>query len=352
MEKGKFLDTSSLNYRKEIKKKKIAGIIFARACCSIGIVIFHYCAHSKGNFKLLQNIANSSIGFMFVTSFFSISGFTLNYNYSSVLSVKKFYYKRWKSIFPPYYICFLYFYSKNVFYTHKLFYRGHWSKLLLTLIGLDGYFLYRTKTYYIVGEWFLGAIIMIYILYPLLSLLIRRNIYMIYFFFIFFYVFIYKVKYFVISDRRNIITCIASFYFGMNASKYRKFSIENKKILIISFLILLILCTVKTSSFILIYQIQGFCLFIILVQIGQYTFKKKMNSLIIGISNLSYSIYLFHHQIIIDMIRVNNPKEWYKHLFLLSITILLTIICAKIHIMVVDSITNNFIYKKFESIFI
>ena len=149
MEKEKYIDTRLIYDKKEIKRQNIPGIIFTRTCCSIGIVIHHYFVYSKGSFKLLQKTANSSFGFIFVTSFFCISGFILNYNYQKIVSVKKFYYKRWKSIFLPYYICFFYFYLKKVFQTHILFYRGHWSKLFLTLIGLDRYLLYRINTYYI-----------------------------------------------------------------------------------------------------------------------------------------------------------------------------------------------------------
>ena len=157
------------------KKQKIQGIIFARACCCIGIVINHYFCHSKGNFKILYNTANSSFGFMFVTSFFCISGVVLYYNYPKIKSVKRFYFKRWKSIYPSYYICFLYFFLRTAFNLKKLFFKGHWSKIFLTLIGMDGYLSYRIRTYYLIGEWFLGAIIIIYILYPLILCIVARN---------------------------------------------------------------------------------------------------------------------------------------------------------------------------------
>ena len=110
-----------------------------------------------------------------MTTFFCISGAVLNYNYSKILSFKGFYFKRWKSIFPSYYICFSYFYLRNVFDTRKLLYNDHWKTLFLTLVGLDGYLYYRIKSYYLVGEWFLGAIIIIYTLYPLLSWTIKKQ---------------------------------------------------------------------------------------------------------------------------------------------------------------------------------
>ena len=96
-------------------KKKFLGIIFTRAFCSIGIIIFHYFCHSKGTFKLFYNTANSCWGYLFVISFYSISGTVLYYNYFKIISLETFYYKRWKSIFPSYYLCFIYFFIKNVY---------------------------------------------------------------------------------------------------------------------------------------------------------------------------------------------------------------------------------------------
>ena len=124
----------------------------------------------------------------------------------------------------------------------------------------------------------------------------------------------------------------------------------NKKILIISLFVLVFLCLKKINSFIIIWQLQGFSLFIVLFHIGQYIMLTKVNIIFRKINNISFSIYLFHHIIIYDVLSINNPTEWYLHLFLLLITILLTIICAKIHSMVGNSITNSPTFKKLESL--
>ena len=103
-------------------KKNIASLIFVRACCCLGIVIYHYFEHAKGNYKSYFRTANSNIGLMFVTSFFSISGTVLYYNYPKVNSIKKFYYKRWKSLLISYNICIFLFYITISLIRHKLIY--------------------------------------------------------------------------------------------------------------------------------------------------------------------------------------------------------------------------------------
>lgn len=75
-------------------RKSLLGIIFARSFCSIGIIIFYYFCHSKGTFKLFYLTANSNWGYLFVISFYSISGTVLYYNYSKIPSLKTFYFKR------------------------------------------------------------------------------------------------------------------------------------------------------------------------------------------------------------------------------------------------------------------
>ena len=150
-------------------KTKLIMVDFARACSTIGIIIFHYFDNFKNSsYIFLYRTKNSHWGTMLVTVFFAISGMVLYHNYSYIHSFKSFYFKRWKSIFPAYYLCFLFFFTRNVIKMKKVFYKGNKISLLFTLFGMDGYFDYLMKTYYLIGQWFLGAIIIIYLLYPLI----------------------------------------------------------------------------------------------------------------------------------------------------------------------------------------
>ena len=79
--------------------------------------------------------------------------------------------------------------------------------------------------------------------------------------------------------------------------------------------------------------------------------KFRFKIIFIELGNLSYNIFLFQHFIIFDILGVRNPTEWYYHILLLCITILLTIICAKILFIVVNNIIQSKIFKKVESFF-
>ena len=334
-------------------KPKILPIIFVRAICCMGIVIFHYFCHSKGNFKLFYVTANSSFGFIFVTSFFCISGVVLYHNYPKIKSIKSFYFKRWKNIFPSFYICYIYFFFRISLSSHKLVFKGQWYKFLISLIGLDGYLSYKIKTFYLVGDWFLGAIIIIYALYPLLlKMILKTNFIINNIFICFFYCIMYKTHYFIISRKYNIITCITSFYFGIETIRFRKFYLENKIILIFCFFIWIFLYKIKIQTFIIIWQIQGFSLFIILFHIGKYIMSTKIDKIFMEINNISFGIFLFHHRFVFEILALNNPTEWYLHLLLVFMTFLLTIICSKVHLIVVNSIIKSSTFKKLEALFL
>lgn len=265
----------------QTKKNYLTSIVFARAICCLGIIIFHYFCHSNNHSKLLLSTSNSNWGFIYVTCFFSISGIVLYYNYPKNISIKKFYFKRWKSIFPAYYVSFLYFYQNRVFHYKKIFYFGNWKKLIFTLFGIDGYLNYKYKTYYIMGEWFTGAIVIIYILYPIIMYIFNKNKFIIPMILFSGFIIMIKTKYFKISSTRNLITCLSSFYFGIFFIRY-KYIFLNKIVIFTAFCINIFLYfkRIHTTVSLLIFLLQGFTFLIILAYLG------------IIIMRLNYNIFL------------------------------------------------------------
>ena len=337
--------------KNKTSRKYLKGIIFARAICCIGIIFYHYFGKSNGEFKLLFKTANSTFGFIFVTSFFCISGTVLYYNYPKITSLRTFYFKRWKSIFPPYYICYL-FKLKNILPIHKLDFKYNWPRFFFTLIGMDTYLHYKYKTFALIGEWFLGPIIIIYILYPLLSWMMNINILIINFITSVGYILMYRTNYFIIMKDVNIITCVTSFYFGMLAIKFENIFFKNKITFIVSFIIYTYLYLYKLRELILIRQIQGFTLFILLVQIGEYIMASRIKGIFIIISTLSYNIFLIHHGMIHYILGIYNPMKWYWHIFLFGITLILTMFYSKILLIIVNAMIQSHMFKKIEGLFI
>ena len=334
------------------KRNNLKSIVFARAICCLGIIVFHYFCHSNYHSRLFLSTENSTWGYIYVTCFFSISGIVLYYNYPKNISIKKFYFKRWKSIFPIYYLCFLYFYQNKVFKYKEFFYNGNWIKLILTLFGIDGYLYYKYKTYYIMGEWFTGAIVIIYCLYPIILYIFNKNKFVIPIFLFFGFVIMTKTKYFEISIYNNLITCISSFYYGMVFIKYKKL-FKNKKVIFLAFCINIFLYFKKIHSILplFIFQLQGFTFLIILIYLGKIIMNCRLQFFFNEISRLSYCIFLFHHITITNVFLINNPIIWYKIIFTLGVIILLSIIYSKILLTIIEAIYKSRAFIRFESHF-
>lgn len=155
-----------------MKRKNYIDII--RSVSVIIIVLFHFSSLLKDfNYKGFSNFfleyANGRWGRIGVFLFFMISGSGLILSNMEEFTLKKFYVRRWLKIFPLFYLCYIPLYLVDAIIIHKDFlYAGNPLKFLLTLIGMDGYLLTCIKNYYIIGEWFLGAIIILYLIFPLL----------------------------------------------------------------------------------------------------------------------------------------------------------------------------------------
>ena len=175
----------------------------------------------------------------------------------------------------------------------------------------------------------------------------NKNIYSINLIISIFYLLMYKTNFFIVAKEINIITCVNSFYFGMIAIQLKKYFFENKIFLLFSFILFLFLSLYKiNSSFVLIRQIQGFALYIVLVQSGTFIMSRNNSKIIFIISDLSYSIYLYHHRIIQNFLSIYNPIQLHLHFILLSATFLFIVIISKLHIIIIKSILKSKIFIK------
>lgn len=123
----------------------------------------------------LKGYANGNVGSFLVTIFFAVSGALLHYHYADHPSLSGYYIKRWRGIYPMFYLGYLYFLVIKTCDNRTPFYRGGAWRYVFTLLGMDGYLEPRVSTYYIIGEWFLGAIIILYLLYPAVLWIFKKS---------------------------------------------------------------------------------------------------------------------------------------------------------------------------------
>ncbi|MCQ2467041.1 MAG: acyltransferase [Clostridia bacterium] len=288
--------------------KKIDELEFIRVISAVGIIMHHFVMELPSHnitspIQLLAAYPNGSFGWLFVTLFFILSGTVLRYRYKEVpfKEFGTFYYKRWLSIFPPFYILWAFLFVLNASEYHMFTYRGSKWPVIFTLIGMDGYVANRFTTYYIIGEWFLGAIILVYIVYPFMLKLYNRNKWIVGIILV--ALLAVEIHYNIAISSgpfRGVASSALSFYLGMLYVDFKEL-LDKKRI--VTFSIALVISGVFLTlgdriKIHLIWQVHilGIALFITLVYIGRLVMKLSLiNKCFVKLGGLSYCVFLVQH---------------------------------------------------------
>lgn len=166
-------------------KNRSLSYDFIRTISTIGILIAHYqyyvSAFVIGDGALLFPWYFVSCDFtsISVSCFFVLSGASLMYSVlqqeEKTFNLKSYYLKRVKSIYPSFYCVWLISY---------IFYRFNGNpvctepwKIIYTILGIDGWAgQFSGTNYYLTGEWFLGTMIFLYLLFPIYLKLQQKSI--------------------------------------------------------------------------------------------------------------------------------------------------------------------------------
>lgn len=328
------------------KKKRLFYLEFIRAISMIMVVTYHFYVHFEQNsIRSPMCFSDDRIGRIGVTMFFMISGASLMYNYGDKINFKEYAKKRFLGVYPMFWIAYLLVFIYTFLEAKQLIWNLPLYKLIITAFAMDGYLNVYTETFYLIGEWFLGCIILIYILFPLLKMAVNKcpKTFLIISTIINFSIFM------LYSGKRpinaNLIVCTYSFLLGMYAIKYfKKFKLKQIIIALVLLVILLCIPTKDTNIKVLLANIIGYILFIVLQYIGQ----KLQNSTIQKVFNIaskySYAIFLVHHYVIIKIeCEFANRNLTIAETIVLYISCWLVIsICSKILYEINKNVRNLF----------
>lgn len=302
-------------------REKIKSFDMIRAICTIGIVLYHYSYNYieygiAGNHLSFFKFVSGDWGSLFVAMFFMLSGAVLIYNHADKFKLGKFFYRRWCSIFPMFYLAWFVGYLLKVKELGSWLWGGSRRRFIYTFLGIDGYFLKPgfNVNYYTLGEWFLGAILMVYLLFPVLRYLFVRHEKSGYMLRIAATIAIAIAEiYLVINDNfsipasRNIITCVFDFWIGMlimdGVISYK--INRNKKLAIATGImaVVVMLLPIEAPS-VIIASLAGALLMITFMNIGESVMKKETARKLFGIvSYSSFGIFLVHHVLIYNFMK-------------------------------------------------
>ena len=158
-------------------KQRDDALDFVRLVAAVMIVVFHFNSMfaPKGDVSAGPlRYANGSFGNFGVALFFLLSGYALMLRYGQACPLKTFYKKRFLSIYPLYWLCFfsLFLYSDILHGNLPAGVPG-WS-IIWSVLALDGYLAGVVPTFYLLGEWFVGCIVLLYLVFPLLRAALLR----------------------------------------------------------------------------------------------------------------------------------------------------------------------------------
>lgn len=292
--------------------------------------------------SLLRNVIGGVyLGDIGTGLFFILSGVLLEYLYSDIVldwhSLRLFYVKRIKSIYPLYwsaYFCVtLVLLPFRDFNVHSLQY------FPLSVLGLDGFLatvgFSQAGMYYKVGEWFLGCIVCVYVVYP------------------FFAAFFHKYPWLCTILTLTVYGCFihrlspAWFFFqfpyfllGMSWSRWWG-SAKNKQLWITTAAAVILRIALNdslaswTKAIVLNWTL--FLTIILICELFPIQNEKVLRKLKY-LSFLTYPIFLVHHQIISNICRHLNLAVWsyWKTLILFLIYSILCILAAKIIVCIKD----------------
>ena len=281
-------------------KNRIYAFDFIRVFSTAGIIAYHLMLMFPGDrtASLISSLPYNP-GHILVVLFFMLSGAGLyhkNPGMSGPEACSVFYLKRWKRIFPQFYLCYAICFAVTAIESGRFFFHGNPASLLWTLFGLDGYVDYRFNTYYLIGEWFLGALIILYLLYPALSLLIRKADFVPIVAASVFLIVTVRFDVFGMDAFRNPFCCMISFLLGMWIIKHR---LPEKKIFftisVITAVILFMIPLPHLARTATLHLISA-AMFFILFRAGDLISEPpKVQHTLSFLSGISYTVFLLHH---------------------------------------------------------
>lgn len=160
-----------------MKRPRLFYLDLIRTVALISILIIHFNASVTGYFTLPHKLFTSTLPFGIYlgdfgsTLFFIVSGASLYYTAPENFDAVAFYKKRCRAVYPMFWLAWIICFSIR-FVTRPGYYASARTiTLVLTVLGLDNFAVaagWVGQDFACVGEWFLGSILFLYLLFPVL----------------------------------------------------------------------------------------------------------------------------------------------------------------------------------------
>ncbi|MFH0255791.1 acyltransferase family protein [Vibrio rumoiensis] len=156
-----------------MNKERLFYVDVIKLVSALMVMLFHFNVNAyyrDNNAELLGVLSylNISFGDIAISLFIIVSGMSLSLTPRGKFSTQRFFKKRVLAIYPSFWVSYLFVAFCIVVLTNNTIGDGQLWKLILTFFGLDGFFLYKMTSYYLVGEWYTGYMLITYLFFPVL----------------------------------------------------------------------------------------------------------------------------------------------------------------------------------------
>lgn len=290
-------------------KQRLFYLDWVRALATVLIVIAHFNNPVLTNRPAFPNAPfGIYIGDLGVSQFLIISGAALMYTYEDEehLDLKMFFWKRFKSIYPMFWIAFAIANAYSFVVSRgSSASRAPKLSLILSLIGMDGYLSNAgLSTFYILGEWFLGFIVFFYIVFPLLRYGVIHHPWITAGLGLAAYAATLLLHPHLGQMPENLLltTRIPELCFGMYFVRYVN-TVSHPVALIAAVLLVFQAFTGQIPGSFAV-TVVGMASFLLLVWISRWIEYRPIKIIVGSISNYSYAIFLVHHLVIKQMFAI------------------------------------------------
>ena len=287
------------------KRERLYYLDFIRAIGTIIIVLTHYNAiflytnpQMPEKAVISTTIAGIYIGNFGVALFLIISGAALMYVYKEKIDIKTFYIKRFWNIYPTFWIAFAIMFLTKFYFFGFPTGTAKW-RIIFSILGIDHYLgAHGISTFASVGEWFLGFIIIFYLIFPLVRYAMIRFPKWTAIISIFLYILVIWIQ--PTAYHISLFTLLPLILFGMYFVYYGK--TVSMPIAIVSLIIMIGNGIIKPSINESIQQTYiGICAFLFLVFVSKYFKWNPIPKVANLICKYSYTIFIVHHVITLYM---------------------------------------------------
>ncbi|MBR3223447.1 MAG: acyltransferase [Kiritimatiellae bacterium] len=292
-------------------EKRVISFDILRTTAFVGVLIQHSYACFTRQFGLKEWMHGYMLGRFGVSLFIILSGASL-----ALGSLKSGYFtflrKRAASILPFYWVAYVVVGAFLFMIFGRICMRGDIPKILMTVFALDGYIPIKGR-YYLIGEWFTGFILIMYLLAPVVhwSILRTRGLILP----LYFVISVLAVNYTPVLSQSvviwhshanfNVLSRILEFALGIFFTLY---VLRRRK--------LHALLAAIGGGYIIVFTALGhdvleftttgflsiFCIFLILTYLLSFVpLAESQRSIISFFAKYSFMAFLFHHQVLFVM---------------------------------------------------